>query len=181
MEKLTKKVKDIKVGHGFMDGITQGPMITESGLQKADQHLKDAVSKGAEITIGGQRKELEYKGNYYEPTVIRNVSSDSIIGSEETFGPVAPIFTFEDDDEVVNMANNSDYGLASYFYSDNLNRALNVSNKLEYGMVGVNSGLISSEIAPFGGVKFSGIGREGSVWGIDEYINLKYTCIDNVD
>ena len=140
-----------------------------------ERHVADALSKGAKLVAGGKRSSLG--GTYYEPTILDHVTSDMLITVEETFGPVAPIISFESDDEVVKLANQSQYGLASYFYSRDIGRIWKVAEALEYGIVGVNSGIISNEVAPFGGVKQSGLGREGSVFGMDEYLELKYVCI----
>ena len=156
-------------------GISQGPLIDEAALAKVERHIADALSKGAKLVTGGKPSSLG--GTYYEPTILDNVSNDMLITYEETFGPVAPIITFESDEEVVKLANNSQYGLASYFYSRDIGRIWKVAEALEYGMVGVNSGIIANEVVPFGGVKQSGLGREGSVFGMDEYLELKYVCI----
>ena len=142
---------------------------------KVERHIADALSKGAKLVTGGKPSSLG--GTYYEPTILDNVTNDMLITYEETFGPVAPIITFESDEEVVQLANNSQYGLASYFYSRDIGRIWKVAEALEYGMVGVNSGIIANEVVPFGGVKQSGLGREGSVFGMDEYLELKYVCI----
>jgi succinate-semialdehyde dehydrogenase/glutarate-semialdehyde dehydrogenase len=140
-----------------------------------ERHIADALSKGAKLVTGGKPSPLG--GTFYEPTILANVSSNMLITYEETFGPVAPIIPFESDDEVVELANNSQYGLASYFYSRDIGRIWKVAEALEYGMVGVNSGILANEVVPFGGVKQSGLGREGSVFGMDEYLELKYVCI----
>jgi succinate-semialdehyde dehydrogenase/glutarate-semialdehyde dehydrogenase len=156
-------------------GISQGPLIDRAALEKVERHIADALSKGAKLVTGGKPSPLG--GTFYEPTILANVTSNMLITYEETFGPVAPIIPFESDDEVVELANNSQYGLASYFYSRDIGRIWKVAEALEYGMVGVNSGILANEVVPFGGVKQSGLGREGSVFGMDEYLELKYVCI----
>ena len=175
VEKFTKAVQTIKVGNGMDAGISQGPLIDQAALAKVERHIADALSKGAKLVTGGKPSSLG--GTYYEPTILDNVTSDMLITYEETFGPVAPIITFESDEEVVKLANNSQYGLASYFYSRDIGRIWKVAEALEYGMVGVNSGILANEVVPFGGVKQSGLGREGSIFGMDEYLELKYVCI----
>ena len=175
VEKFAKAVQAIKVGNGMEVGIHQGPLIDRAAFEKVERHIADALNKGAKLITGGKPSPLG--GTYYEPTVLDNVSNDMLITYEETFGPVAPIISFENDEEVVRLANNSQYGLASYFYSRDIGRIWKVAEALEYGMVGVNSGIIANEVVPFGGVKQSGLGREGSVFGMDEYLELKYVCI----
>ena len=175
VEKFGQAVRQLRVGNGMESGTTQGPLIDKSALQKVERHIADAISKGAKLVTGGKQPELG--GTFFEPTVLANVTSDMLISHEETFGPVAPIIPFESDDEVVALANNSQYGLASYFYSRDIGRIWKVAEALDYGMVGVNSGIIANEVVPFGGVKQSGLGREGSVFGMDEYLELKYVCI----
>lgn len=175
VEKFAKALSVIKVGNGMEPGITQGPLIETAALEKVKRHVADAISKGATLVTGGKQP-VEGK-NYYEPTILANVNSQMLITYEETFGPVAPIIPFENDEEVIELANNSQFGLASYFYSRDIGRIWKVAEALEYGMVGVNTGLISNEVAPFGGVKQSGLGREGSVFGMDEYLEMKYVCV----
>ena len=175
LEKFAKAIQTIKVGNGLEEGILQGPLIDQAALAKVERHVTDALSKGAKLIAGGKPSALG--GTYYEPTILDHVTSDMLITVEETFGPVAPIISFESDDEVIKLANQSQYGLASYFYSRDIGRIWKVAEALEYGIVGVNSGIISNEVAPFGGVKQSGLGREGSVFGMDEYLELKYLCI----
>lgn len=175
VEKFSKAVQAIKVGNGMDAGISQGPLIDHAALEKVERHIADALSKGAKLVTGGKPSPLG--GTFYEPTILANVTSNMLITYEETFGPVAPIIPFESDDEVVELANNSQYGLASYFYSRDIGRIWKVAEALEYGMVGVNSGILANEVVPFGGVKQSGLGREGSVFGMDEYLELKYVCI----
>jgi len=175
VEKFSKAVQAIKVGNGMDAGVSQGPLIDNAALEKVERHIADALSKGAKLVTGGKPSPLG--GTFYEPTILANVTSNMLITYEETFGPVAPIIPFESDDEVVELANNSQYGLASYFYSRDIGRIWKVAEALEYGMVGVNSGILANEVVPFGGVKQSGLGREGSVFGMDEYLELKYVCI----
>lgn len=174
--KLTEAVHDqLKVGNGLEPGVTQGPLIDAAGLAKVERHVADAVAKGAKVLTGGQRHALG--GTFYQPTVLADVTPDMVVAREETFGPVAPLFRFHDDAEAIGMANDTEFGLAAYFYSRDLNRVFRVAEALQYGMVGINTGLISTEIAPFGGVKESGFGREGSKYGVDDYLDLKYLCI----
>ena len=173
--KFSKAVESIKVGNGLEAGITQGPLIEQAALIKVERQVTDAISKGAKLVSGGKLSPLG--GTFYEPTILSNISNDMAITYEETFGPVAPIMSFESDDEVVQLANNSQYGLASYFYSRDIGRIWKVAEALDYGIVGVNTGIISNEVAPFGGVKQSGLGREGSAYGMDEYLEMKYVCL----
>ena len=175
VEKFAQAIKNIKVGNGMEPGITQGPLIEAAALEKAEKHVADAISKGAKLVAGG--KPTTQGKNFYEPTILANVNSEMLITQEETFGPVAPIIPFENDEEAVTLANNSPFGLASYFYSRDIGRIWKVAEALDYGMVGVNTGLITNEVAPFGGVKQSGLGREGSVYGMDEYLEMKYICV----
>ncbi|HEX7682376.1 MAG TPA: NAD-dependent succinate-semialdehyde dehydrogenase [Trinickia sp.] len=175
-DKLHKAVEQqLKVGRGTEPGVTQGPLINEAALLKVETHIDDAVSKGARIVTGGKRHALGH--NFFEPTVLTGVTSAMKIAKEETFGPVAPLFKFSTDEEVVRLANDTEFGLAAYFYSRDIGRVWRVAEALEYGMVGINTGLISNEVAPFGGVKQSGLGREGSHYGIDEYVVIKYLCM----
>jgi succinate-semialdehyde dehydrogenase/glutarate-semialdehyde dehydrogenase len=162
----------LRTGNGIEQGVTQGPLINQAAVEKVEQHISDAVAKGAEVIAGGNRHDLG--GTYFQPTVLKNVTSDMIITTEETFGPVAPIYRFMDEDDVIRQSNATEYGLAAYFFSRDLGRVWRVAEALEYGMVGVNTGLISTAFAPFGGIKESGIGREGSAHGIDEYTEIKY-------
>jgi succinate-semialdehyde dehydrogenase/glutarate-semialdehyde dehydrogenase len=177
--KLAEKVKALKVGRGTESGVTQGPLINAEALAKVEQHLADATRRGAKVAIGGKRHALG--GTFYEPTVLTGVTPQMQIFREETFGPVAPLIPFRDDTEVIELANRSEFGLASYFYSRDIGRVWRVAEALEYGMVGVNTGLITTEVAPFGGVKESGLGREGSKYGIDEYVEVKYICFGGLD
>jgi succinate-semialdehyde dehydrogenase/glutarate-semialdehyde dehydrogenase len=176
VEKFAAKVKAMKVGNGFEDGVTQGPLIEPAALEKVERHLKDAVDKGARVVTGGHR----LQGQFFEPTVVADAKQDMLCAREETFGPFAPVFRFQTEQEAVDAANATEFGLASYFYSRDVGRIFRVSEGLEYGMVGINTGLISTEHVPFGGVKQSGLGREGSQHGIDEYVEIKYLCIGDV-
>jgi succinate-semialdehyde dehydrogenase / glutarate-semialdehyde dehydrogenase len=175
VQKLAAKVAQLKVGAGTEAGVQQGPLIDTPALEKVQRHVADAVAKGATVVTGGKAHALG--GTFFMPTVLANVSNAMQLASEETFGPVAPVFKFTTEDEAVQLANSTEYGLAAYFYSRDVSRVIRVSEKLEYGMVGVNTGIISTEVAPFGGVKQSGYGREGSRHGIDEYLVLKYVCL----
>ncbi len=174
-KKLAVKVSALEVGDGTTDGVTQGPLIDNAAIEKIESHVADAVKKGAKLIQGGKRHALG--GTYFEPTVLAGVTADSLIFKEETFGPVAPLFRFKTDEEVIELANRTEFGLASYFYSRDIGRIWHVAEALEYGMVGVNTGMISNEVAPFGGVKQSGLGREGSHHGIDEYLEIKYIAM----
>ena len=174
-QKLAKATADLKIGDGLDDGTDQGPLIDEGAVSKVEEHIADAVEKGGEVIYGGQRHERG--GNFFVPTVVANVTQDMKIAHEETFGPVAPLFRFSSDEEVVELANDTEFGLASYFYSRDIARVWRVAEALEYGMVGINTGIISNEVAPFGGVKQSGYGREGSRYGMDEYMVMKYLCM----
>jgi succinate-semialdehyde dehydrogenase/glutarate-semialdehyde dehydrogenase len=178
-EKLAAKVGALKVGRGTEPGVTQGPLINADAVAKVEEHLADATKRGATVAIGGKRHALG--GTFYEPTVLTRVTPDMQIFREETFGPVAPLIPFRDDAEVVELANRTEYGLASYFYSRDIGRIWRVAEALEYGMVGVNTGLVTTEVAPFGGVKQSGLGREGSKYGIEEFVEVKYVCFGGID
>jgi succinate-semialdehyde dehydrogenase/glutarate-semialdehyde dehydrogenase len=171
-DKLTDAVRQLKVGNGLDDGVQVGPLINLAGMKKVKLHVEDAVSKGAQVRYGG--KQIE--GNFFEPTVLLDMPHDSLIASEETFGPVCALFRFDTEEEVIQLANDTPFGLAAYFYSDNVHRCQRVGEALESGMVGINTGMVSNASAPFGGVKQSGIGREGSKYGLDEYLELKYIC-----
>ncbi len=171
-EKLASEVLKLKVGQGTEVGVTQGPLINLAAIEKVEEHVADALAQGAQLVAGGQRHALG--GNFYEPTVLANVTTKMLITHEETFGPVAPLFRFKTEEEAIAMANDTQYGLASYFYSRDIGRVWRVAEALEYGMVGINEGIISTEIAPFGGVKESGLGREGSHIGIEEFVEPKY-------
>ncbi|MBW2942510.1 NAD-dependent succinate-semialdehyde dehydrogenase [Zhongshania aquimaris] len=178
-EKLAKAVDALKVGNGVDEGVSQGPLIDEGAVLKVEQHIENAVGLGARILSGGQRHALG--GNFFQPTVLADVNQEMCIAHEETFGPVAPVLRFHSDEEVIKLANDTEFGLASYFYSRDIGRVWKVAEALEYGMVGINTGLISNEVAPFGGVKQSGFGREGSHYGIDEYQVVKYMCMGGLD
>lgn len=171
-EKLVAAVEAMKVGNGTAVGVRIGPLIDQKAVAKVEEHIADATSKGARVLTGGKRHTLGQ--SFFEPTVIANVTSEMLVAREETFGPLAALFRFETEDEVVTMANDTEFGLASYFYARDLGRVWRVAERLEYGMVGVNTGLISNEVAPFGGVKQSGVGREGSYYGIEDYLVIKY-------
>ena len=173
VEKLAAASRKIKVGNGFESGVNLGPLIDDAAVAKVAQHIDDATARGAKLVAGGKVS----SGRYVEPTVLADVTREMLIAREETFGPVAAVFRFSDEAEVIGLANDTEFGLASYFYSRDIARVWRVAEALEYGMVGINTGLISNEVAPFGGVKQSGLGREGSKYGIDEYVELKYLCI----
>ena len=174
-ERFAKAVQTLTLGNGLDTGVMQGPLIDGAALTKVKEHVADALKKGAKLITGGKVAALG--GHFYEPTILSKVTPEMRISFEETFGPVAPIMAFDDDAEVVRLANQSQYGLASYFYSRDIGRIWRVAEALEYGIVGVNSGAVSNEVGPFGGVKQSGLGREGSVWGMDEYLEMKYVCV----
>ncbi len=177
-ERLADAAGKLKVGVGTDDGVQQGPLINDAALEKVEHHVRDAVDKGAGVMIGGRRHELG--GTFYEPTVLRDVTREMVLNGEETFGPVAPLLRFRTEEEAVRIANDTPYGLASYFYSRDIARVWRVAEALEYGIVGINEGIFSNEVAPFGGVKESGIGREGSKYGAEEYLELKYLCLGNM-
>jgi succinate-semialdehyde dehydrogenase/glutarate-semialdehyde dehydrogenase len=177
-KRLVAKVESLKVGNGLEPGVTQGPLINEKAIEKVEDHIADALAKGARIAVGGKRHQLGH--TFFEPTVLANVTSDMKVAREETFGPLAPLFRFKTEDEVIGMVNNTEFGLASYFYSRDIGRAWRIAEAIETGMVGVNTGLISTEVAPFGGVKQSGLGREGSRHGIEDYLVIKYICMGGV-
>jgi len=177
-EKLAIAVAQLKVGNGLEAGVTQGPLIDQAALDKVKELVADAVDKGARVVCGGQPHALGR--TYFEPTILADITPDMRMAREEIFGPVAPLFRFKDEAEAIRMANDTEFGLASYFYSRDVGRIFRVAEALEYGMVGVNSGLISTEIAPFGGVKSSGLGREGSRHGLDDYLELKYVCMGGI-
>lgn len=177
-EKLVATVKAIKVGDGFEDGVTAGPMINEGAVAKVKEHIADATLQGAKVAIGGCHHKRG--GTFFEPTVLTGVTRDMKIAAEETFGPVAPLFKFETVDDVIEQANDTEFGLASYFYANDLSQVWKVAEALEYGMVGVNTGLISTEVAPFGGIKQSGQGREGSKFGTEDYLEMKYVCLGGI-
>jgi succinate-semialdehyde dehydrogenase / glutarate-semialdehyde dehydrogenase len=178
-EKMAQAVSALKVGNGMESGVTQGPLIEMAAVEKVESHIEDALSKGATIVCGGKRHALG--GTFFEPTLLRDVTSDMLVARDETFGPLAPLFRFETEEEAVAMANDTEFGLASYFYARDIGRIWRVSEGLEYGIVGINAGIISNEVAPFGGVKESGIGREGSRYGIEEFMEMKYLCLGGID
>jgi len=177
--KLVARVEALKVGRGTEAGVTQGPLINAEAVDKVDEHLADAKAGGAKVATGGKRHALG--GTFYEPTVLTGVTPAMQIFREETFGPVAPLIRFNDDAEVIELANRTEFGLASYFYSRDIGRIWRVAEALEYGMVGVNTGLITTEVAPFGGMKQSGLGREGAKYGIEEFVEVKYVCFGGID
>ncbi len=174
--KFAAKVKTAKVGNGFADGVNQGPLIEPSALDKVERHVKDAVAKGGRVLTGGNRLD----GQFFEPTVIADATADMVCAREETFGPFAPIFKFKTEQDAIFAANNTEFGLASYFYSRDVGRIFRVSEALEYGMVGINVGILATEHVPFGGVKQSGLGREGSHHGMDDYVEIKYLCVGDI-
>jgi succinate-semialdehyde dehydrogenase/glutarate-semialdehyde dehydrogenase len=177
--KLVDAVKKLRVGDGLAGVTEQGPLIDEKAVAKVEEHVADALAKGGKIALGGKRHALG--GTFYEPTIITGVMPSMMVAREETFGPVAPVFSFKTEADAIRMANDTEFGLASYFYTKDLARSLRVAEKLEYGIVGLNTGLISTEVAPFGGVKESGFGREGSKYGILDYTELKYLCIGGIE
>lgn len=176
--KLAAKVGELSVGDGFKPGVTIGPLIDEQGVAKAEDHVRDAVSKGARIVLGGKR--IEGAGTFFAPTILTGIDRTMKVAREETFGPVAPLFRFETVEDVIAQANDTEFGLAAYFFAGDLTKVWRVAEALEYGMVGINTGLMSSETAPFGGIKQSGLGREGSRHGADDYLDMKYLCIGNL-
>ena len=176
VEKLSAKARGIKVGNGFEPGVNQGPMIDDQAIEKVQAHVADATAKGARVVVGGTRM----GERFYTPTVLADVTSEMLCAREETFGPVAPVFRFQTEAEAVQLANNTEFGLASYFYSRDIGRIFRVGEALEYGMVGINTGLISTAEVPFGGVKQSGLGREGARQGVDDYVELKYLCLGDI-
>ncbi|MBP1872646.1 succinate-semialdehyde dehydrogenase/glutarate-semialdehyde dehydrogenase [Ensifer adhaerens] len=177
-EKFVARVAELSVGDGFSAGVTIGPMIDRHAIEKIEAHVADAVSKGAKVRAGGHR--IGASGTFFEPTVLTGISTDMRVAQEETFGPIAPIIRFETAEQVIAEANDTIYGLAAYFYAENLKRVWHVAEALEYGMVGINTGRMSSEAAPFGGIKQSGIGREGSRHGLEDYLEMKYLCMGNI-
>ena len=171
--KLQVAVAKLKVGNGMLEGITTGPLINPEAVAKVQRHLQDALDKGATLLVGGS----SLGGNFFEPTIVTGVTAEMAVAREETFGPLAPLFRFNDEAEVIRQANDTEFGLAAYFYARDLSRVFRVAEALEYGMVGINTGVISTEVAPFGGMKSSGLGREGSKYGLDEYLEIKYLCL----
>lgn len=173
VDKLKAAVAKLRVGNGLEDGITTGPLIDEKAVAKVEEHIADAVALGASVVAGGSR----LGGNFFEPTILVNVPKTAKVAKEETFGPLAPLFRFSNEEDVIQQANDTEFGLAAYFYARDMNRLFRVAEALEYGIVGINTGIISNEVAPFGGIKASGIGREGSKYGIDDYLEIKYLCL----
>jgi len=176
VEKFAAKVKALKVGNGFEDGVVQGPLIEDAALDKVQRHVDDAVAKGGKVLAGGHRMQ----GQFFEPTVVAEATSDMLCAREETFGPFAPVFRFKTEQDGIDAANNTEFGLASYFYTRDVGRIFRVAEALEYGMVGINAGVIATEHVPFGGVKQSGLGREGSHHGMDDYVEIKYLCLGDI-
>jgi len=174
--KFAARVKTARVGNGFDEGVNQGPLIEEAALEKVQRHVADAVAKGGKVLVGGKR----LPGQFFEPTVISEATADMLCAREETFGPFAPVFRFSTEQQAIDAANNTEFGLASYFYSRDVGRIFRVAEALEYGMVGINVGILATEHVPFGGVKQSGLGREGSSHGIDEYLEMKYLCLGDI-
>jgi succinate-semialdehyde dehydrogenase/glutarate-semialdehyde dehydrogenase len=177
--KLVAAVQKLRVGDGLAGATEQGPLIDDRAVAKVEEHVADALAKGGKVALGGKRHALG--GTFFEPTILTHITPDMLVAREETFGPVAPIFAFTDERQAIRMANDTEFGLASYFYTRDLARSLRVAEALEYGIVGLNTGIISTEVAPFGGVKESGFGREGSKYGILDYTELKYLCIGGIE
>jgi succinate-semialdehyde dehydrogenase/glutarate-semialdehyde dehydrogenase len=176
--KLAAAVGELKIGNGLESGVNIGPLIDTAAVEKVEEHIQDALNKGAAVSAGGERDALG--GTFFQPTVLVNVTPEMKIACEETFGPVAPLFRFQNEAEALQLANATQFGLASYFFSRDIGRIWRIAEGLESGMVGINTGLVSTEVAPFGGVKESGIGREGSRHGIEEYLEMKYLCIGGI-
>lgn len=174
-EKLQQAVEKLRIGDGLQDGVTTGPLIDEKAVAKVEEHIADAIAKGAKVVTGGKPHALG--GNFFQPTILVNVPDSAKVAKEETFGPLAPLFRFKDEADVIARANDTEFGLAAYFYARDLSRVFRVGEALEYGIIGINTGIISTEVAPFGGVKASGLGREGSKYGIEDYLEIKYMCI----
>ncbi|MFJ3051524.1 MULTISPECIES: NADP-dependent succinate-semialdehyde dehydrogenase [Pseudomonas nitroreducens/multiresinivorans group] len=178
VEKLKAAVAKLNIGNGLEQGVTTGPLIDSKAVAKVEEHIADAVSKGAKVLTGGKPHSLG--GTFFEPTILVDVPKSALVSKDETFGPLAPVFRFKDEAEVIAMSNDTEFGLASYFYARDLARVFRVAEQLEYGMVGINTGLISNEVAPFGGIKASGLGREGSKYGIEDYLEIKYLCLGGI-
>ena len=174
-EKLQQAVEKLRIGDGLQDGVTTGPLIDEKAVAKVEEHIADAIAKGAKVVTGGKPHALG--GNFFQPTILVNVPDSAKVAKEETFGPLAPLFRFKDEADVIAQANDTEFGLAAYFYARDLSRVFRVGEALEYGIIGINTAIISTEVAPFGGVKASGLGREGSKYGIEDYLEIKYMCI----
>ncbi len=177
--KLSAAVKKLKPASGFEPGATQGPLIDDAAVEKVESHIRDAQSKGAKILVGGHKHALG--GRFFEPTILTDVTPQMALAREETFGPVAPLFRFETEADAITLSNDTESGLAAYFYGRDIARVWRVAEALEYGIVGINTGIISTEVAPFGGVKESGLGREGSRYGMDEYVEIKYLCFGGIN
>ena len=177
VEKFAAKVKALKTGNGFESGVTTGPLIEDAAVEKVARHVADAIAKGGKLLVGGNK----LSGQFFEPTVVGDATADMLCAREETFGPFAPVFRFKEDQEAIDAANNTEFGLASYFYSRDIGRIYRVAEALEYGMVGINAGVIATEHVPFGGVKQSGLGREGSSHGMEDYVELKYLCMGDIN
>jgi succinate-semialdehyde dehydrogenase/glutarate-semialdehyde dehydrogenase len=177
-KKLAVAVGKLKPAYGLEDGATQGPLIDDAAVEKVESHIRDAQSKGAKVLTGGHRHALG--GRFYEPTILTEVTPQMAVAREETFGPVAPLFRFKSEADAIALANDTEFGLAAYFYGRDIARIWRVAEALEYGIVGINTGLISTEVAPFGGVKESGLGREGSKYGIEEFLEIKYMCFGGI-
>ncbi|HGM7183013.1 TPA: NADP-dependent succinate-semialdehyde dehydrogenase [Pseudomonas aeruginosa] len=178
VDKLKVAVAKLNIGNGLEAGVTTGPLIDAKAVAKVEEHIADAVSKGAKVVSGGKPHALG--GTFFEPTILVDVPKNALVSKDETFGPLAPVFRFKDEAEVIAMSNDTEFGLASYFYARDLARVFRVAEQLEYGMVGINTGLISNEVAPFGGIKASGLGREGSKYGIEDYLEIKYLCLGGI-
>ncbi len=176
VQKFSAKVSALKVGNGFEEGVVQGPLIEDAAVEKVERHVADAVAKGGKVVVGGAK----LQGQFFQPTVIADATGNMLCAKEETFGPLAPVFRFKTEQEAIEAANNTEFGLASYFYSRDVGRIFRVSEALEYGMVGINVGIIATEHVPFGGVKQSGLGREGSSHGMEEYVEMKYLCVGDI-
>ncbi|MBL8705101.1 MAG: NADP-dependent succinate-semialdehyde dehydrogenase [Rhodospirillales bacterium] len=179
LDKLVGAVGKLKVGNGLESGVTQGPLIDMKAVEKIEEHIADATKKGAKVVAGGKRHALG--GTFFEPTVLANVNPQMAVAREETFGPLAPVFRFKSEADAIHLANDTEFGLAAYFYSRDIGRIWRVAEAVEYGIVGINTGIISTEVAPFGGVKESGLGREGSKYGIDDFVEIKYLCMGGID
>ena len=178
-KKLTEKISTLSTGNGFDEGVTFGPLIDDAAVAKVESHIADAVANGANVMLGGSRHSLG--GTFFEPTILTDITNDMVVSTEETFGPLAPLFKFNTEAEVIKAANDTEFGLASYFYTRDMARSWRVGEALDYGMVGINTGLISTAEAPFGGVKMSGLGREGSRHGLDDFMELKYLCMGGIE
>ncbi|HXT82159.1 MAG TPA: aldehyde dehydrogenase family protein, partial [Acetobacteraceae bacterium] len=176
--KLKVAVEAMKVGNGMEAGVSQGPLINAAAVDKVEEHIRDALARGASVVTGGSRHKLG--GNFFTPTILANVPNDAEIFREETFGPVAPLFRFKTEEEAIRLANDTQFGLAAYFYARDIGRIFRVGEALEYGLIGINEGVISTAEAPFGGMKQSGLGREGSKYGIEEYLEIKYLAIGGI-